>query len=130
MEAVIPGFTEKESSIVFDQIRQINGNLAKSVGMTEQQWAGEIRTSAWPTISKAVSGGLQHVISVDNGANYAELWHRAGNWYAVTGAIEKSGDVGDWQFIDAIGGVNKGMSITEVVPLFLKATNLCGCSGK
>lgn len=128
MDFTLAGFTQSESTIVLGQIEKINGQLAKSLGMSRDDYLTEITTSAWPTISKAVSGGLEHVISVDNGANYAELFHRGGSWYAVTGALRKSGEL-EWNDISAMQGVSKNMSITEVVPIFLKSTGVCGCSG-
>lgn len=83
----------------------------------------EIRRTAWPDIERSVSGGLQHYISVDNGASYAELWGRGGSWYAVTGAPSPSGETfmksARWDGIYEIPGVFKGMPAEEAAARFL-----------
>lgn len=124
----IPGFTMEESTFAIKSAYDAMAPMAKSLKFPSEELLKNIRTSEWPTLSKSVVGGLQHVISVENGANYMELWRQGGNWYAVTGAGQlDKGEIGDWKDINFISGVTKGMSIREVVPLFLKAMD-CGCS--
>lgn len=86
-------------------------------------------------LSKAVTGGLQHVISVDNAAGYAELWYKGGSWYAVTGAsLDKSTSQVEKGGIYEIAGVTKGMPLAEASVRFLEAVygpsrfdKGCGC---
>jgi hypothetical protein len=101
-----------------------------------------VRTSYWPNLSKQVEGGLQHVISVDNAAGYAELWSRGGNWYAVTGAtmpgdasLKKSAK---WAVYE-IPRLRKGLGIEEATAIFLsrlfgdeplKKSGGCNCGGR
>lgn len=72
-------------------------------------------SSRWPTIHKAVNGGLNFVIAADNGASYAELWTRGtgaeANWYAVTGAG-----------IHEVTDIKKGMPFGEAFDRFLAST--------
>jgi hypothetical protein len=70
----------------------------------------ELRTSRFPMLTKTVEGGFKHMISVDSGAVYAELWSKGDNWYAVTDAA-----------INLVKGIRKGMDARDAVPLFLKA---------
>ena len=65
--------------------------------------------SVWPRLSKAAEGGIQHLVSVDNGAYYAELWGRDGSYYAVTGA-------GVYQ----MPGLAKGAKLEEALDVFLE----------
>jgi hypothetical protein len=88
------------------------------------------------SLSKAVVGGLQHVISVDNAAGYAELWYRGGSWYAVTdAALSKAFDPKtEVSAIWELPRITKGMKLSEAVPIFLEAIygpvsmqKGCGC---
>jgi len=65
--------------------------------------------SVWPRLNKAAEGGIQHLVSVDNGAYYAELWGRGGSYYAVTGA-------GVYQ----MPGLAKGAKLEEALDVFLE----------
>ena len=66
--------------------------------------------SAWPRLDKAAEGGIQHLVSADNGAYYAELWGRDdGSYYAVTGA-------GVYQ----MPGLAKGAKLEEALDVFLE----------
>lgn len=99
------------------------------------------RASIWPEISKAVQGGLVHVISADNAAGYAELWHKGGSWYAVTGAKPKDptptlAKADPWHIYE-IPGVTKNMPIEQATARFLGAlfgaslrlgAGGCGCA--
>ena len=77
----IPGFSIGESARTICRAMDYS-----STSGSLQDRVSSSRRSMWPTLGKAVEGGLQHVISVDNAAGYAELWAKGGNWYAVTGA--------------------------------------------
>ncbi len=85
-----------------------------------------LRKSRWPHAAEHVEGGLEHVVSVDNGASYAELWARGdGNWYVLTepvpttavrkDAVERVLGASIWE----IPGVYKGMDLDRVMPRFL-----------
>lgn len=128
------------------------GELAKAVrrvttyisrGRIDLGVLAQMRTSIWneSQISKTVSGGLDHVISVDNGASYAELWHQGGNWYGMGGldadgktVLKKTADHSD-PFM--ITGILKGMGVEEATARFTQAlmgpanlaTGGCGCGG-
>lgn len=66
--------------------------------------------SAWPRLDKAAEGGIQHIVSADNGAYYAELWGRDdGSYYAVTGA-------GIYQ----MPGLAKSAKLEEALDVFLE----------
>lgn len=90
-------------------------------------------------LEKAVQGGFRHVVSVDNAGSYAELWHKGGSWYAVTGAGDKvsKADGSDKGGIFEISGVTKGMPLREAGTRFLeavfgpasfaKSASGCGC---
>jgi len=65
--------------------------------------------TVWPRLSKAAEGGIQHLVSADNGAYYAELWGRDGSYYAVTGA-------GIYQ----MPGLEKGAKLEEALDVFLE----------
>lgn len=121
---VVPGFSQQETISA----------LAKAIEYTAgapQDLAAAIkkaRYTRWPDLSKAVEGGMQHVISVDNAAGYAELWHKGGNWYAVTGANLPGASVNK---ADAGGGepggiyqipkVTKGLGIGHASTRFASA---------
>jgi len=123
----IPGFTPAESEFVLGFVYNAVMPIAKSFGVESDEILSGMRQTEFPQLSKSVFGGLQHVVSVDNAANYVELWRQGGNWYAVTGAIQKS-QVADWDSINLIPGVSKGMRISEVMPLFLKSSLDCKCN--
>lgn len=88
-------------------------------------------------LEKAVQGGLRHVLSVDNAANYAELWYKGGSWYAVTGATkDENGETVKKGGIYEIAGISKGMPLREASSRFLEAVfgpmgvaKGCGCGG-
>lgn len=104
---------------------QLSGSLVKSM----------LTSRFGDALSKSVVGGLQHVVSVDNGASYAELWHKGGNWYAVTGGQPTGGPTVDKGGIYEIAGVVKGMPAPEATTRFLEAVfgpsaigkGGCGC---
>lgn len=134
---VAPGFSPQETATA----------IAKAVeySVAGQDLADSVRkarTTRWPNLSKAVEGGMQHIISVDNAAGYAELWHKGGSWYAVTGAelsgqaIRKSEDGGHGG-IYQIPKVTKGMDIGYAASRFASAVfgpiplkkGGCNCGG-
>ena len=116
LSVTIPGFTAKEAGEAFCTVcrydKSFDGNITKDL-------IQKTLTTRWPSISKSVLGGIQHIVAVDNGANYAELWAKGGNWYAVTGAELAKGDTKLQYF--AISGVTKGMPLQEVAPRFVEA---------
>ena len=79
----VPGFTLRETAQAICRALDF-----MPAGSKIDQAVMAARTTVWPDVAKAGPGGLQHVVSVDNGANYAELWYKGGNWYAVTGAVD------------------------------------------
>lgn len=79
------------------------------VAYVEAQGFNACDKSVWPRLSKAAEGGIQHVVSADNGAYYAELWGRDGSYYAVTGA-------GIYQ----MPGLEKGAKLEEALDVFLE----------
>jgi hypothetical protein len=113
---VVPGFSPQESASAISRAAEYSGAAGGLLGI-----AKKARTTRWPDLSKAVDGGLQHVISVDNAAGYAELWHKGGSWYAVTGAelsgqaIRKSEDGGH-------GGIYQIPKVTKGMPIEYAAT--------
>ncbi|KKL73469.1 hypothetical protein LCGC14_2074640, partial [marine sediment metagenome] len=72
-----------------------------------------LRASAktqYPHLYKGAVGGIEHVISVDNGAYYMELWRSGendGNYYATTGAA-----------IKPLPGLAKGARLDEALDRF------------
>lgn len=116
LEVVMKGFTSKEAGEAFCTAcrydKSFDGNITKEL-------IGKMLTAQWPTVSKSVLGGIDHVISVDNGANYAELWYKGGNWYTLTGADLKKSK--DWDSFGMVTGITKGMGINEAMPRFLEA---------
>lgn len=118
---VAPGFSPQETSAAVAKALEYSGqadDLAAAVR--------KARTTRWPDLSKAVEGGMEHIISVDNAAGYAELWHKGGSWYAVTGAemsngvISKSAE-GQRGGIYQIPKVTKGMEIGYAAARFASA---------
>lgn len=112
----IPGRTADESARTLCLAAVFH--KAASEELTPEVFAG-MRKSRWPGLAKAVAGGFQHAVSVDNGAVYAELWSKGENWYAVSGAG-----------VHQIDGVKKGMDARDAVPLFLKAVFADGTTRK
>lgn len=117
-ELLIEGYTPSETTKSICRARDY-----VSKGRSAADEVVGIRTSYWPQLAKAVEGGLKHIVSVDNGANYAELWAQGGNWYTVTGAefpedgtLRKSKTAG----VYALRGLKKGMSLEEATATFLK----------
>jgi hypothetical protein len=104
----MPGRTLRESATALCMAASVH-KAATDNGLTPEVVL-DMTTSRYPMLSKTVEGGFKHVISVDNGALYAELWSKGDNWYAVTGAA-----------ISLVDGIKKGMDATDAVPLFLKA---------
>ncbi len=114
----VPGFPMKETaSAICRAVPYIGGKdtpFDEAVSMS--------RTTRWPDVAKAVSGGMIHVISVDNARSYAELWHKGGSWYAVTGAdlndpkVTKSSN--SWA-VYQVPRVYKGMPLDEAATRFL-----------
>lgn len=85
-----------------------------------QEWAdkyGGILTASaetkFPWLYKGAVGGLEHVISVDNGGAYIELWREGqnGNYYATTGAK-----------LAALPGLSKGAKLDEALDRFFALT--------
>lgn len=120
---VIPGFSQQETaSAVLRAIEYTAGQAGSSLAEAVRK----ARSTRWPDLTKAVEGGMQHVISVDNAAGYAELWHSGGSWYAVTGAelsgeaLRKSEDGGRGG-IYQIPKVTKGMDIGRASIRFASA---------
>lgn len=92
------------------------GRVSKALAVGDVVTAyGSAFTPRWSRIGKAVRGGIQHVVSADNGAYYAELWSsgvgKDANWYAVTGAG-----------IHEVEGITKGMPLSEALSRFLAST--------
>lgn len=116
LEVQIPGFTAKEAGEAFCNAcrydKSFDGNISKEL-------IGKMLSPMWPSVAKSVLGGIQHVISVDNGASYAELWYKGGNWYTLTGADLKKSQ--DWDSFSMVRGITKGMSMNDAVPRFLEA---------
>lgn len=119
---VAPGFSPQETISAVTKALEYSGageDLAASVR--------KARTTRWPDLSKAVDGGMEHIISVDNAAGYAELWHKGGSWYAVTGAelpgvtVNKSVDGKGHGGIYQIPKVTKGMEIGYAASRFASA---------
>lgn len=113
----ISGFTAKEAGEAFCTAcrydKSFDGqNISKEL-------IGKMLSSTWPSVSKSVLGGIQHIVSVDNGANYAELWYKGGSWYTLTGADLKKSH--DWDSFGMVTGITKGMGINEAMPRFLEA---------
>lgn len=112
----IPGFTKAETAEAFCTVcrydKSFDGNITKSL-------IQRTLTTAFPSVSKSVLGGIQHVVSVDNGAYYAELWYKGGSWYAVTGAeLKKSTSKVEYYEIQ---GITKGMSLPDATIRFAEA---------
>lgn len=122
---VVPGFSTQETVGAIAKALEYSGGAAQGLATAVKL----ARTTRWPDLSKAVDGGMQHVISVDNAAGYAELWHKGGSWYAVTGAgmagpaVNKSDD-GGRSGIYQIPKVTKGMEIGYAASRF--ASSLFG----
>lgn len=128
----IPGYTLVESARA----------ICRSIDYLDQNHAIDkaveiVRTSHWPGLNKAVEGGMQHVISVDNAASYAELWSKGGNWYAVTGATmpgDTSLKKAKGNAIYEVPGLTKGMGLEEASARFLNklfgapAAKKAGCA--
>jgi hypothetical protein len=102
-----PGRTLNETATSLCLAAQVH--KAAAGGLTPEALL-DMQTSRWPSLNKAIDGGFQHLISVDNGAVYAELWSKGDSWYAVT-------DAG----INLAAGIRKGMDARDATPLFLKA---------
>lgn len=115
----IPGFTTKETSEAFglmaDYLYKADDISANGL----KELVTKTLTTDFSGIEKSVLGGIQHVISADNGAYGAELWTKGGSWYAVTGAsLAKA--TGVEAGIHQIPGISKGMRLTEAVPVFME----------
>jgi hypothetical protein len=98
-----------------------NGTINKALASRDIVAAyGSAFTPRWGNIGKAVRGGIQHVVSADSGAYYAELWSsgvgKDANWYAVTGAG-----------IHEVEGIKKGMPLSDALRIFLASTVTKGC---
>jgi len=136
------GFPLREAAQAVARAIQYDAAAARLAKTDLKRAVEVVRASRWPKLTKAVSGGFNHVVSVDNPAGYAELWTKPdGNWYAVTGAmfgdddkIAKSSTGG----IYAIPRVHKGASIDHAAARFMaevfgpsgvKAGG-CGCKGE
>ena len=104
----LPGRTPDESSAALCMAASVHQSALKN-GLTPEVLL-ELRTSRFSKLSKTVEGGFKHMISVDNGALYAELWSKGDSWYAVTDAA-----------ISLVAGIHKGMDARDAVPQFLKA---------
>ena len=132
----IPGLAERESTRVICKVATYlaeqqsgggGGYLAATNGQANPQAIAEavmqLRRTRWPEYIAGEGMGLRHFISVDNGANYWELWHEGGNWYAVTGA-DRDGralyKAEGQPMSQPVAGVIKGMGIDEVLPRFLR----------
>jgi hypothetical protein len=102
-----PGRTTEETATSLCLAAEVH--KAAAGGLTSEVLL-DMRSTRWSSLTKAIEGGFQHLISVDNGAVYAELWAKGDNWYAVTGAG-----------INLIKGIRKGMNAVDATPLFLKA---------
>lgn len=94
-----------------------SGRVSKALAAGDVVAAyGSAFTPKWSRIGKAVRGGIQHVVSADNGGYTMELWSsgvgKDANWYAVTGAG-----------IHEISEVKKGMPLAEVLDYFLAEVN-------
>lgn len=135
----ITGFSKSDSSYVACMAAQYckGYQAGESPAMVEALVKGILSSRFGDELSKSVLGGIQHVISVDNAASYAELWHKGGNWYAVTGAdMDKATGAVSKGGIYEVAGISKGMPIREAVPRFLEAvfgpskfSKGCGCKG-
>jgi len=85
-------------------------NKRRLMSYVEAQGFNACNKSVWPRLDKAAEGGIQHFVSADNGAYYAELWGRDdGSYYAVTGA-------GIYQ----MPGLAKGAKLEEALDVFLE----------
>ena len=85
-------------------------NKRRLVAYVEAQGFNGHPESAWPRLDKAAEGGIQHMVSADNGAYYAELWGRDdGSYYAVTGAS-----------VYQMPGLAKGAKLEEALDVFLE----------
>lgn len=110
------GFTKSEAAEAFCTVcrydKSYDGNINKAL-------IQRTLTTAFPSVAKSVLGGITHCISVDNGAYYAELWHKGGSWYAVTGAdLKKSAPKVEYYEIE---GITKGMSLADASIRFAEA---------
>lgn len=120
---VVPGFSQQET--VGALVKAVDYLAAAPQGLVEA--LKKARSTRWPDLSKAVDGGMQHVISVDNAAGYAELWHKGGNWYAVTGAelpgpsLKKAVTSNEPGGIYQIPKITKGMDIGHATSRFASA---------
>lgn len=76
-----------------------------------ERYGNILRASAetqFPHLYKGAVGGMEHVISVDNGGNYLELWRQGDEgYYATTGA-----------FIKPLPGLAKGARLDEALDRF------------
>lgn len=114
----IPGFTAKEASDAFCLVCSYDKSYDPKAGVSKEL-VGKALGSRWPGLTKSVLGGIQHVISVDNAAAYAELWYKGGNWYAVTGAdLKKSLGLSGGFY--QIAGITKGMKLEKALPIFIE----------
>lgn len=76
-----------------------------------ERFGSTLRASAetqYPHLYKGAVGGIEHVISVDNGAYYMEMWRDSGDqYYATTGAA-----------IKPLPGLAKGARLDEALDRF------------
>lgn len=119
----VPGFSKSESAAAVCGACRYSKGYDERVGPTPAAIA-KARTTQWPNLSKSVMGGLQHMVSVDNAAGYAELWFQGGSWYAVTDAkLSRAFDSGATKSgIYEVAGITKGMRAGEATTRFLEAT--------
>lgn len=130
------GRTDQETATAVCLAASYDVDYNPATGVTPTL-VGKMLTSKMSDLSKAVQGGINHFLSVDNGAYHAELWSQGDNWYAATMASKSQRD-GIW----LIPGVIKGMPVQDVVPVFVKALSKgalggadvkksggCGCGG-
>lgn len=134
----ITGFSKAESVDALCQACRYNKAYTFNRPITKDVLAS-LTGSRWSELGKSVLGGLQHVVSVDNAAGYAELWYKGGSWYAVTGAeLSKAFDSKTTKSaVWEVPGITSGMKLAEAATRFLEAVygpaNLqkgCGCAGK
>lgn len=135
---VITGFSKAESAEAICNAYRYNKAADRPL---TSALLGEITRSVlsdkFGDLNKSVLGGMQHVVSVDNAAGYAELWYKGGSWYAVTDAALSKALTGKaTEMIWEVPGIVKGMKLDEASVRFMEAVfgpaNVqkgCGCSG-
>jgi len=113
--ASAPGFPEQDYASALCFAIMADDSYNPEVGITANMLA-KVQTSRWPYVGKAVFGGMKHLVSVDNGGNYAELWHSGENWYAVTGRENKVWGEG----IHQVEGIRRGATAHRATITFIR----------